>query len=284
MPFEAVHDTARTPICETSAEYVATLPACGGEPLAHATETYCPDSSFYELLQQKNTNILLASDGGHKDVYGSFGWVVGTKDEVIWDHEGVARGYPIQSYRAKSYGRMSLVLFLPHYIRFYNIKPSAGLRVTSYCDSSSLLKVIEKAFHTKDVHSSTWYLKSDHDVIIALTEVRKGLPFKVILRHVKSHQDDERAFVDRLHSISFVRRGKPQRSTYFLSVGAIYVTATASISPVVKYAHSEPHSLRTSFETICNTATTGQTRPTTPSTGLLIALPVPDSLTTPEHS
>jgi hypothetical protein len=76
-----------------------------------------------------------------------------------------------------------------------NIKPAAGLRVISYCDSSSLLKA-EKAFHNKDVDSSSWYLKPDHDVIMTLSEVRKGLPFKLISRHVKSHQDDERDFED----------------------------------------------------------------------------------------
>jgi hypothetical protein len=109
-----------------------------------ATELYCPDSSLHEL-QQKNTTILAASDGGQKDDHGSFGWVIGTQDGVVWDCEGVARGYPMQSYRAEGYGRMSLLLFLAN-LRFYNIKPAAGLRFLSYCDSSCLLKA-ERAFH-----------------------------------------------------------------------------------------------------------------------------------------
>jgi hypothetical protein len=79
--------------------------------LAHATKEYCPASSLCELLQQKNVNILVASDGGHKDDYGSFGWLIGTKDAALWDCEGVARGYPMQSYRAEGYGRMSFLLF-----------------------------------------------------------------------------------------------------------------------------------------------------------------------------
>jgi hypothetical protein len=63
------------------------------------------------------------------------------------------------------------------------------------------------------------------------------------------------------------------------------VTAPLGISPVVKYAHSELNSLSPSFETICNAATTGQTRTTTTSAGLPIDQPVPDSLTTTsEHS
>jgi hypothetical protein len=66
----------------------------------------------------------------------------------------------MQSYRAEGYGRMSLLLFLTHYIRFYNIEPAAGLRVASYCDNSSLLKA-EEAFHTRDVDSASWYLNPD---------------------------------------------------------------------------------------------------------------------------
>jgi hypothetical protein len=86
-------------------------------------------------------------------------------------------------------------LFLTHYIRYCDIKPADGLRVTSYCDNSSLLKA-EEEFHTRDVDSSSWYLIPDHDVIMTLSEVREGLPFQLISRHVKSHQDDKRGFAD----------------------------------------------------------------------------------------
>jgi hypothetical protein len=195
MQTELVHDAARALNCVTFAAYVATLPLWEQDPLAQATEVNCPDSSLYELLKQRNVNILVASDGGKKDDFGSFGWVIGTKDEVIWDCEGTARGYPMQSYRAEGYGRMSLLLFLKHYIRYYNIKPADDLRFTSYCDNSSLLKA-EEAFHTRDVGLYSWYLKPDHDVIMTLSEVREGLPFRLISQHVKSHRDERRNFAD----------------------------------------------------------------------------------------
>jgi hypothetical protein len=88
--------------------------------LADATEVECPDSSLYELLQQRNVNTC-CKRWRSKDDYGSFGWVIGTNHEVIWDCEGTARGSPMQSYRAEGYGRMSLLLFLTHYIRYHNI-------------------------------------------------------------------------------------------------------------------------------------------------------------------
>jgi hypothetical protein len=39
---------------------------CEQDLLADATEVECPDSSLYELLQQRNVNILAASDGGQR--------------------------------------------------------------------------------------------------------------------------------------------------------------------------------------------------------------------------
>jgi hypothetical protein len=119
--------------------------------LADATEVECPDSSLYELLQQRNVNILAASDGGQKDDYGSFGWVV-ERTTKSYGTAKVPRGLT-NAYRAEGYGRMSLLLFLTHYIRYHNIKTADDLRVTSYCDNSSLLKA-EEEFHTRDVDSS----------------------------------------------------------------------------------------------------------------------------------
>jgi hypothetical protein len=128
--------------------------------------------------------------------YGSFGWVIGTQAEIEYDCQGIARGYPIQSYRAEGYGRMSLLLFLTHYIRYHGIQLADDLRVTSYCDNSSLRET-EEEYHNRDVDSPSWYLKPDHDVIMTLSAIREKLPFELITLHVKGHQDDEREYGDR---------------------------------------------------------------------------------------
>jgi hypothetical protein len=105
--------------------------------------------------------------------YGSFGWVIGTNDEVIWECEGTARGYPMQSYRAEGYGRMSLLLFLTHYIRYYNIKR----RITCGHLLRQLQSLSREDFHTRDVDSSSWYLKPDHDDQDPLAKYGKGCLF-----------------------------------------------------------------------------------------------------------
>jgi hypothetical protein len=111
----AARACARAPINATFADYVATVPLWERDLLAHATEEHCPDSSLYEVLQQTNVNILVASDGGHRMTTALY-------------CEGVARDYPVQSYRAEGYGRMSVLLLLTHYIRYYNIKPADDKR------------------------------------------------------------------------------------------------------------------------------------------------------------
>jgi hypothetical protein len=83
-PPEPVQNAVQTPICATFTDYLATLPLWERDLIKHNLESYFPDTSLCELLQQKNVNTLAASDGGHKDDYGSYGWVIGTEQEIIF--------------------------------------------------------------------------------------------------------------------------------------------------------------------------------------------------------
>jgi transcriptional antiterminator Rof (Rho-off) len=102
----------------------------------------------------------------------------------------------MQSYGAEGYGRMSLLGFLTHYIiRLYEIQPADDLRATAYCDNSSL-RTAEEECHTRDVDSSSWYLKLDRDIIVSLSEAWEMLPFKLVSLHVRSPQDDKRDYAN----------------------------------------------------------------------------------------
>ena len=59
------------------------------------------------LLSTEKITILFVSDGGGKDYYGSFGWIIGTETEVLARGRGTARGFPMQSFRAEAYGRLA---------------------------------------------------------------------------------------------------------------------------------------------------------------------------------
>jgi hypothetical protein len=99
----------------------------------------------------------------------------------------------MQSYRAEGYGRLSLLLFLTHYIQYLEIQTSDDLCITSYCDNQSLLKNEEK-FHTCDIDSPSWYTNPDHDVIMTLSALRIQLPFRLASLHVRAHQDENCEF------------------------------------------------------------------------------------------
>jgi hypothetical protein len=87
-------DTLHTPICTTFKDYATTLPTREQDLLLQATEK--PSTiPLYALLNQKHTTLLAVSDGG-ADVpnnYGSFGWVLGTEHEILWEtkasHEAI---------------------------------------------------------------------------------------------------------------------------------------------------------------------------------------------------
>jgi hypothetical protein len=85
----------------------------------------------HELLQQENVNILVANDGGHKDDYGSF-WLGDRNGNG--NHMGLSRRREDCSLTA----RRAWYFVVPDYIRYYGIKTSDNLRVTSYCDSEPL--------------------------------------------------------------------------------------------------------------------------------------------------
>jgi hypothetical protein len=188
---------------------------------------------------------------------------------------------------------MSLLLFLTHYIRYHNIKTADDLRVTSYCDNSSLLKA-EEEFHTRDVDSSSWYLKPDHDVIMTLSEVREGLPFQLISKHVKSQTKSalspilpdpnnstySQTMAQRPHLIS-VQLTKSKSSTHFQHVEPIFVTNGYITSREIRTLRNElpEYELRAYLQN----AMTGQTGSTSPSVGLLTDQPLPDLLTVLGH-
>jgi hypothetical protein len=181
--------TAPKPTSTTFKDYVMALPTWEQDLLINATEKPS-NAPLYEMLSSQHATLLAVSDGG-ADIpknFGSFGWVIGTEHEILWECKGIARGYPMQSYRAEGYGRLSLLSFLTHYILYLDIQTPDDLGITSYCDNQSLLKNEEK-FHTRDVDSSSWYTNPDHDVIMTLSALRTKMSFQLASVHVRGHQD-----------------------------------------------------------------------------------------------
>jgi hypothetical protein len=93
---------------------------------------------------------------------------------------------PIAILRTELKGWSPLPTLEPtHYLRYLEIQTSDDLCITSYCDNSTLL-TNEKAFHTRDIDSSSWYTrytKPGHDVIMTLSALRTNLPLRLLASH-----------------------------------------------------------------------------------------------------
>ena len=63
---------------------------------------------------ESKTTILLATDGGAETLYGSgsFGWVLATTSSILAENGGIALGRDPDSFSAKGYSILSVLLFL----------------------------------------------------------------------------------------------------------------------------------------------------------------------------
>lgn len=94
------------------------------------------------------------------------------------------------SFRAKSYGMLSALLFLDTYIKQYNTQLDAATILKFYCDRSSLLKSIARAQNRSWQNPNTC-LASDFDLESGIFELINELPITLKFIHVKSYQDKD---------------------------------------------------------------------------------------------
>ena len=106
---------------QTWEEYITTLPEWERTLLAENWETASYKGLCAELMDAQGT-IIIVSDGGQKGDRGTFGWVIGTKHEILWEGRGAACGQPMTPHRAEAYGKLSWICFLKHFIEFFNIQ------------------------------------------------------------------------------------------------------------------------------------------------------------------
>jgi hypothetical protein len=73
------------------------------------------DSLGQTLLQGRQ--LFLCSDGRAKDHNGSFGWVIVTSTQMLWECSGIATGWFANSFRSEGgVGQLSLLVFFEAYI------------------------------------------------------------------------------------------------------------------------------------------------------------------------
>jgi hypothetical protein len=123
------------------------------------------------------------SDGSYKEGVGSAAWVITTNDfspcmssSVIPPGDAAEQS----SYRSKLCGLYTILLILHNLCQFHCIPVG---QITIGCDG---LSALHTAFSTSTVSISD----QSYDIILAIRELRRRLPLKIIYQYVKGHQDD----------------------------------------------------------------------------------------------
>ena len=149
-----------------------------------------------EHCQDDSLQLLMCHDGGERNKYGSFGWVISDGRHILWKGWGPAVGHPMQSFRAEAYGRLAAVCFLRRYVEFYAVElPDYTTEqdihmAISYTDSKSLLDWLVQ--HTiRRVDSSFDRIQNDSDVIFEIAATEKAAGITIKGEWVKGHQDEQ---------------------------------------------------------------------------------------------
>ena len=167
-------------------KYVKSLPEWTRDLIGTTRGNKCTRGLCTELCDE-NATIMVVSDGGHFQKSGSFGWVIGTSTEVLWEGLGIARGQPMSSYRAEAYGKLAWLCFLLHYARFLGIEIKC--KIKNFCDNISVVRQMA-AMREKTARDAR---QPDFDVIWQILETQDQLKQQAkqlcLMEHVRGHQD-----------------------------------------------------------------------------------------------
>jgi hypothetical protein len=169
-------------------EMLQALPYWQSSLLAHLDWFNNPDS-LKQLLECGDTlQLYLVSDGGAKGDLGSFGWALSVGRSILWTCMGPTFGLVPGSFRAESYGLLSVLLFMDHYLRFFQVNVSDAVEHLFYCDNKGLIDRITNSM-TRTWKNPNHCLASEYDLESGIVEILQRLPVKFSLKHVLGHQD-----------------------------------------------------------------------------------------------
>ena len=178
--------TRQKPSTKTLHDFLETLQPWEQDITIHTK--FCEGFTQALLSAQR---LTIASDGGVKNEEGAFSWVLDSDGIIIASNSGVARGFPMQSFRAEAYGTLSALSLILRYCEFQSIPTIAP--ITHHCDNEALVKKLKRSLLTPNaVYTNT--TAADHDILSQITQTVNDLPAEYSIWHVRSHQDDHTEF------------------------------------------------------------------------------------------
>jgi hypothetical protein len=189
------------------AYYLAGRPNWQKDLLKGVFQPLSTDTLSQHLLN--SDHLLFCSDGGAKDNKGSFGWVIVTSSQLLWECSGIATGWFANSFRSEGIGQLALLVFLDAYITYYQLEDlSAPLEPKDSetwfriaMDNKDLISRITTGLTSKAVFASAG-LRLEYDVVNEILEITRCLALPLTWKHVKGHQDEKRQWCELTHTES----------------------------------------------------------------------------------
>ena len=170
-------------IPSTFASHVTTLPKWEQDLLSGFVLCCSPTT----LFEQFNNGLVLCSDGSVALFTGSFGAVCVSHDNKrLFELAGPAPGFRTSSFRAESYGYLSLLRSIYHLCLFHH-QPLPG-DLHFYTDSLSMIETVRQRLEWQ-VEYPYSTMDPDWDLHQSIIYTLRQFPSIPPLSHVKAHQD-----------------------------------------------------------------------------------------------
>jgi len=123
--------------------------------------------------------------------FSAFSWTIATANHELWIGAGTVPGTrrDAHSGRSEGYGLLSAMIFLKKYLQATNYLPTILTRpIEGYCDNLRLIQLV-KSMQTNTIPNPSQAITNDYDLTNEIFQTIQRIPVKIILHHVKGHQD-----------------------------------------------------------------------------------------------
>ena len=148
LPRLPLHEEADPELEEVMSweQYVENLNGWEYELMKNTTQT-SDSSELIDILKDEQATLWIVSNGGAQPPelkYRAFGWVIHEEGgETLWENNGMAWGYLCTSFRAESFGRLSAMCFLWHYVTFFEMLEEVECNCQYWTDCKLLLSSLK---------------------------------------------------------------------------------------------------------------------------------------------
>jgi hypothetical protein len=162
-------------------------------PELFPTTTFMLEENDIAQILSQPTYIETASDGGFNPQSGisSFGWIVVMNKTIVAMGRGPAAAHPdlAESFRAEGYGLAAVSILLTIIVEHFNVEKQNHVW-KFYIDNKAMIQRMQSYRWKGKISKAN--LRSDADITNIADDYLQNFP--AILIHVKSHQDNEKAF------------------------------------------------------------------------------------------